>query len=184
MSQIRTIYIYPGAPDNFELACGLVADEFGFRLAAAPSEADVAIAPLLTRKLRKSERDAPLYGTLIFHPSILPYHRGPDAIKWAYRLKERVTGVTWFWAAAGYDTGDICEQEPVLLNLNERPGVAYKARFLPAGIRALRRALQGVAAGKPRRIAQIEADSTYEPAVRRATLAWAYGEEAQRAGKA
>ena len=58
----------------------------------------VAVAPLLTQKLTLEEIGAPLLGTLIFHPSPLPYGRGASAIRWAYRRQEPVTAATWFWA--------------------------------------------------------------------------------------
>jgi methionyl-tRNA formyltransferase len=45
--------------------------------------ADVAIAPLLTTKISEEEINEPLFGTLIFHPSPLPYGRGARAIRWA-----------------------------------------------------------------------------------------------------
>ncbi|MDR2885617.1 MAG: formyl transferase, partial [Rikenellaceae bacterium] len=71
---------------------------------------DLAIAPLLTRIIPTGELDEPVHGTLVFHPSPLPYGRGASAIKWAYRRSEPVTAATWFWADNGIDTGDICEQ--------------------------------------------------------------------------
>nr|DAP19226.1 MAG TPA: hypothetical protein [Caudoviricetes sp.] len=43
--------------------------------------ADLAIAPLLTVKLSNEELNAPLLGTLVFHPSPLPYGRGASAIR-------------------------------------------------------------------------------------------------------
>ena len=73
----------------------------------------MAIAPLLTRKLGSEELSAPLAGTLIFHPSPLPYGRGASSIRWAYRRHEPITAATWFWANDELDGGDICEQEIV-----------------------------------------------------------------------
>ena len=105
---------------------------------------------------------APLQGTLIFHPSILPYHRGPDAIRWAVLSGERVSGVTWFWCDDGLDTGPICEQEPVLLMPGESPGRAYHTRFVPAGVRAFKRAVDGCLNGYPRRVKQEAGLGTYE----------------------
>lgn len=74
---------------------------------------DLAIAPLLTVKVSDEELKEANWGTLIFHPSPLPYGRGASSIKWAYKRGEPITAATWFWADSGYDTGDICEQEIV-----------------------------------------------------------------------
>ena len=48
---------------------------------------DVAIAPLLTEKIDARELSEPELGTLIFHPSPLPYGRGASSIRWAYRRR-------------------------------------------------------------------------------------------------
>jgi methionyl-tRNA formyltransferase len=116
----------------------------------------------LTRKLALEELRMPRLGVLVFHPSILPYRRGPDAIRWATQSGDRVSGVTWFWADEGLDTGPICEQEPVVLAPGESPGRAYHTRFQPAGLTALARALDGILAGRPRRIPQEEPLASYE----------------------
>lgn len=57
---------------------------------------DVAIAPLLIEKVSNEELAEPNLGTLIFHPSPLPYGRGASSIRWAYRRQEPITAATWF----------------------------------------------------------------------------------------
>lgn len=154
-------YIYDGAGE-FGDRCIDVCEATGLARVTAPEEATFAVAPKLTKVLSRHDWSAPLLGTLIFHPSILPYHRGPDAIRWAVLSGERVSGVTWFWCDEGLDTGPICEQEPVLLNLSESPGRAYHTRFVPAGVRAFERAVKGVLIGDPRRVKQEAGLGTYE----------------------
>ena len=139
-----------------------VCEATGMARVTAPEEVTVAIAPKLTKFLSRHEWSAPLLGTLIFHPSILPYHRGPDAIRWAVLRGERVSGVTWFWADDGLDTGPICAQAPVLLKPGESPGRAYHTRFVPAGVTALAAALLAIRDGHPVRVAQDDSLSTYE----------------------
>lgn len=48
-----------------------------------PFFVDTAIAPLLTKKVSNEELAKPNLGTLIFHPSPLPYGRGASSIRWA-----------------------------------------------------------------------------------------------------
>ena len=100
---------------------------------------DLAIAPLLTQKISEEELKEPLHGTLIFHPSPLPYGRGSASIKWAYSRKEPITAATWFWADNGYDTGDICEQEIIRIDYDLRPREFYERDILPAMLRTLER---------------------------------------------
>ncbi len=111
--------------------------------ASLPTLADFAFAPHLTRRLSRAEYEAPVHGTLIFHPSFLPLHRGPDAVRWAVLGGERLSGATWFFASEEMDAGDVCEQEAVLLKPGESPGRAYHTRFVPAGLAAFERAVEG-----------------------------------------
>ena len=124
---------------------------------------DLAIAPLLTEKLSFSEISAPLYGTLIFHPSPLPHGRGASSIKWAYKRKEPMTAATWFWANDGkIDSGDICEMEIIKIDYALQPREFYGIHVLPALERTLERALVAIAGGYIRRVPQIEAYSSFD----------------------
>ncbi len=132
------------------------------KIADRLEDADLAIAPMLNQKLKPDEFNKPRLGTLIFHPSLLPRHRGPDSIKWAYRLKETYTGVTWFWCSDGYDEGDICEQDIVALNLNIRPREFYQTEIIPALIRTLERSIENLKRDHIRRVPQNHSAATYE----------------------
>lgn len=134
----------------------------GHTLANEPHVADVAIAPLLTERVPTELLNAPRLGTLIFHPSPLPYGRGASAIKWAYKRGEPITAATWFWATDGLDEGDICEQEIVRIDHNLRPRDFYTRHILPAMLRTLDRALNDLDSGRKRSIPQIEAYATYD----------------------
>jgi methionyl-tRNA formyltransferase len=147
---------------QFGSACKGLATELGFERVQDAGSSDVALAPMLLRRLHEWEYKAPRFGTLVFHPSALPYRRGLDSIKHAIAAGERVSASTWFWCDVGWDTGDVCEQEVVVLLPGERPRDAYEKRFVPAGLAALRRALLGVAAGRPRRVPQDPALVTYD----------------------
>jgi methionyl-tRNA formyltransferase len=154
-------YLHDGG-GAFGEQCAAICEAAGFVRTADPTEACFGLAPLLKRVLSHYEWSAPTLGTLIFHPSILPYHRGPDAIRWAYQLGEHVSGVTWFWCDFGLDAGPVCEQEPVVMKIGESPGRAYHTRFVPAGLRALERAVAGIRAGNPRSVPQDLSLGSYE----------------------
>lgn len=123
---------------------------------------DLAIAPLLTEKVTDAELKGPEIGTLIFHPSPLPYGRGASSIKWAYKRHEPITAATWFWADNGYDTGDICEQEIIRIDYNQRPRDFYYSDIIPAMLRTLERCLNDLERGIKRRVPQQEKYSTYD----------------------
>lgn len=123
---------------------------------------DLAIAPLLTEKIDARELSEPELGTLIFHPSPLPYGRGASSIRWAYRRREPITAATWFWADNGLDTGDICEQEIVKIDYDLRPREFYELDIIPAMRSTLERCLNGLQMGIKRRIPQVEKYATFD----------------------
>ena len=122
----------------------------------------LAVAPLLTEKIPEVELGEPLIGTLIFHPSPLPYGRGASSIKWAYRRHEPITAATWFWADNGFDTGDICEQEIIKIEYDLRPRDFYEQHVIPAMTRTLKRCLNNISNGFQRRVPQIEQYATFD----------------------
>lgn len=123
---------------------------------------DVAIAPLLTEKVGDEELAEPRLGTLIFHPSPLPYGRGASAIKWAYKRREPITAATWFWADSGFDTGDICEQEIVRIDYDLRPREFYEQEIIPAMRRTLERCLNNLRMGIQCRVPQVEKYASFD----------------------
>lgn len=122
----------------------------------------LAVAPLLTEKLSDEDLSVPLFGTLIFHPSPLPYGRGAASIKWAYKRNEPITAATWFWADSGFDTGDICEQEIVKIDYDLRPRDFYEQHIIPAMLRTLERCLNAISNGYQRRVPQVEQYATFD----------------------
>ena len=52
-------------------------------------------------------------GVLCFHPSMLPRHRGGDAVYWTFKMGDTESGITWFWVDEGIDTGPTILQRPV-----------------------------------------------------------------------
>jgi formyltetrahydrofolate dehydrogenase len=124
---------------------------------------DLAIAPLATKKIPLHELNEPLLGTLIFHPSPLPYGRGASSIRWAYRRKEPITGASWFWANGDLDAGDICESEIIKIDYALSPREMYNRHVLPALLRTLKRSLINIEKGFIRRVPQVHDYSTYDP---------------------
>lgn len=146
----------------YTAACEVVVDLGHIVCEPHDTGAHLAIAPLLTLKISNEEINRPMLGTLIFHPSPLPWGRGASSIKWAYKRAEPITGATWFWANERYDAGDICEQEIVTINYVQTPRAFYEAHIIPAMVRTLRRALVAIEWGYIRRIPQVEEYSSYD----------------------
>jgi methionyl-tRNA formyltransferase len=157
---IIKIYSEQNAPAC--LAAKVIVAGLGHIVTENADGADLAIAPLLTQILPAQILNKPRYGTLIFHPSPLPYGRGAIAIRYAYKRNEPITAATWFFANEGIDAGDICEQEIVKIDYNLRPREFYEKDIIPAMARTLERALIDLSKGIVRRIPQIERYATYD----------------------
>ncbi len=58
----------------------------------------------------------PRYGSINYHPSLLPRHRGANPVAWTIRMGDRDYGVTWHRMEPGFDSGPILAQRatPVL----------------------------------------------------------------------
>ena len=156
------IFVYGHSEEEITRAVLDLLEERGTAVVAAAAAADISLAPLLQRKLSPDELAAPRLGVLVFHPSLLPRHRGPDAIKRALASGAAYTGATWFWADARYDAGAVCEQEVLEIMPGERPRAFYERAAVPSALRMLSWILDDLRLGYVRRRPQREEAATYE----------------------
>ena len=104
----------------------------------------------------------PTRGTIQYHPSLLPRHRGPSSINWPIIMGETRTGLTIFWPNQGLDTGPILLQKEVEILDSDTLGSLYFDRLYPQGVAALLEAVGLVRAGTAPKIVQDESQATYE----------------------
>src|SRR5439155_9928982 len=78
--------------------------------------------------------DLPKFGTIQYHPSLLPRHRGRSAINWAIIQGDKTTGVSIFWPDAGLDTGPILLQREVEVGADDTVGSLYYDKLYKLGI--------------------------------------------------
>jgi len=116
----------------------------------------------------------PTHGTIQYHPSLLPRHRGRSSINWPIIMGETETGLSVFWPDAGLDTGDVLLQKSTPITTADTLGSVYFDRLFPMGVEAVLEAVDLVAAGTAPRIPQDESQATYEaPCERRnARIDW------------
>lgn len=62
-----------------------------------PAGVDVILAAHAHVFITSAARQATRYGALGYHPSLLPRHRGRDAIRWALHMGDKVTGGSVYW---------------------------------------------------------------------------------------
>jgi len=104
----------------------------------------------------------PRLGTIQYHPSLLPKHRGGTAINWPIINGETKTGITIFWPDAGIDTGPVLLQREAEISPDDTVGSLYYNKLFPLGIQALMDAIELIYKGKAPRIPQDESQATYE----------------------
>jgi len=124
---------------------------------------ELAILAFVTDIIPEKLLTASSLGTICYHPSILPRHRGASAINWALIQGDTRTGLTIFWVDKGIDTGPILLQKEVEIGPEETTGSVYFNKLFPMGVDAMVEAVELIKKGKAARIPQDDSKATYEP---------------------
>jgi len=123
---------------------------------------DLGVMAFVSDLIPPAVLDLPAHGTIQYHPSLLPRHRGRSAINWAIIQGDATTGVTIFWPDAGIDTGPVLLQRAVAIGPDDTVGSLYYDKLYGLGIDMLLESVRLVADGKAPRLAQDESQATYE----------------------
>ncbi|MBT6305653.1 formyltransferase family protein [Rhodospirillaceae bacterium] len=124
--------------------------------------ADFMILAYVTIFVPEQARNIPTLGTVCFHPSLLPLHRGPSSINWPIIWGAKKTGLTIFWPDDGLDEGDILLQQEIEITENDTLGSVYFNKIFPSGIESILRAIELVRRGEAPRKPQNDSLATYE----------------------
>jgi methionyl-tRNA formyltransferase len=118
--------------------------------------------------------DFPSLGTIQYHPSLLPRHRGASAINWAVINGETKTGLTIFWPDEGLDTGPILLQREVEIGPDDTMGAVYFNKLFPLGVQSMLEAVALVKQGNAPKTRQDMNQGEYEPVCRSMIIDWMY----------
>ncbi len=124
---------------------------------------DLVILAFVTDIIPNSLIEIPSIGTICYHPSLLPKHRGASAINWAIIQGDTRTGLTILWVDKGIDTGAILLQKEIDIAPHDTTGSLYFNKLFPMGIDAIAEAVELIKTGKAPKIPQDESLATYEP---------------------
>ena len=136
---------------------------------------DIGVMAYVTQFVPQSFVKIPKHGTIQFHPSLLPAHRGPSSINWPIMLGKRETGLTIFRPSDGLDEGPILLQKKIVIGPDDTLGSVYFDRIFPQGVAALIEAAELVVAGRAEERVQDETQASYEGWVREAESRIAWG---------
>jgi methionyl-tRNA formyltransferase len=129
-------------------------------------ETDVGVVAAYGRILPPWMLEAPRYGFINVHSSLLPEYRGAAPINWAIARGERETGVTIMQMDAGLDTGPILLQRATPIGPDET-APQLTARLAELGAELLSEALERMARGELVATPQNEAEASYAPLLKR-----------------
>jgi len=108
------------------------------------------------------------YGGIGYHPSLLPVHRGRDAVRWAIRMRERITGGSVYRLSNRMDGGNILTQEHVFIRPDDTPESLWRRELSPLGVRLLTSVVSLMASsGFINGSEQDEEIATWEPSIDR-----------------
>ncbi len=109
-------------------------------------------------------------GGVGYHPSLLPRHRGRDAVRWAVKMGDPVTGGTVYWLDKNVDAGPVAKQAWCWIRPGDTAGELYRRDLRPLGVRLLAETLADLDAGRIVSVEQDETLATWEPSWEREPL--------------
>ena len=132
-----------------------------------PEGTEVILVAQTATFVPRNVRIRAAHGALGYHPSLLPRHRGIDAMHWAIHMREPVTGGTVFWMDDNLDTGDIAAQQWCHIRPEDTPKTLWERDLEPMGVRLFAEVLRAMEQGQTVRIPQDPVLATWEPGVRK-----------------
>ncbi len=125
-------------------------------------DADLCVMAYVLLFVPQPVIDTPKFGTIQYHPSLLPMHRGPSSINWPIAMGAKRTGLTIFWPDEGLDEGPILLQKECDIGPDETIGDVYFKKLFPMGVDAMVEAVDMVRDGKAPKVKQDLAQGSYE----------------------
>ena len=123
---------------------------------------DLGVMAYVTLFVPEEALNIPTLGTIQYHPSLLPLHKGPSSINWPIIFGETKTGLSIFWPDNGLDTGPILLQKEVDIGPDDTLGSVYFNHLFPLGVDAMIESVDLVRDGKAPKVAQDPDAGTYE----------------------
>jgi methionyl-tRNA formyltransferase len=130
------------------------------------AKADIGVMAYVTQFAPQDFVTIPKFGTIQFHPSLLPVHRGASSMSWSIILGRTETGFSIFRPNDGLDEGPVILTRAVPIEPEDTLGSLYFGKVFPMGVAGLLETADMVVAGKAPAIAQYEPNAGYEGIIR------------------
>ena len=127
---------------------------------------DIMITCAFGQILSKEILDIPKYGVINIHASLLPKYRGASPIHFAVLNGEAKTGITIMRTNEGVDTGDIIEQEEIIIGEKETCGELFE-RLSVLGAECLIKTLPSIFDNSAKYKVQDEKQATFTKIIKK-----------------
>ncbi len=125
-------------------------------------DADLMVMAFVTIFVPEEARDIPRMGSICFHPSLLPLHRGPSAVNWPIIFGSTKSGFSWFYPTDGLDEGDVLMQWECDIGPHDTVIDLYFKKIYPVAIDSVLEVCDLFRSSDPPRMVQDESKATYE----------------------
>jgi methionyl-tRNA formyltransferase len=127
---------------------------------------DLIVTAAFGQILPKELLDAPKFGCINVHASLLPELRGGAPIHYSLIQGKEVTGITIMYMAEKLDAGDILTKVEVPIDERDTVGTLHE-KLSEAGAKLLSNTLPKLLNGEITAIPQIDSDATFAPNIKR-----------------
>ena len=128
----------------------------------AAYDADLMVMAFVNVFVPEAARDIPKQGSICFHPSLLPLHRGPSAVNWPIIMGSTQSGYSWFYPTDGLDEGDVLLQWECPIEPDDTVINRYFKKIYPSAVDSVLEVCDLFRSGNPPHIEQDESQATYE----------------------
>ncbi|NND90190.1 MAG: methionyl-tRNA formyltransferase [Granulosicoccus sp.] len=128
----------------------------------AAYQSDLMIMAFVNVFVPESARDLPAQGSICFHPSLLPLHRGPSAVNWPIIMGSEKSGYSWFYPTDGLDEGEILLQWDCPIGPDDTVIDLYFKKIYPSAVDSVLQVCDLYRSGSPPRMEQDESLASYE----------------------
>ncbi len=131
------------------------------------ADVDIGVMAYVTQFAPQDFCNIPKFGTIQFHPSLLPLHRGASSMSWAIICGLYRNRLQHFPRPTdGLDEGPVILTRAVRIEPEDTLGSLYFGKIFPMGVAGLVEVAELVVAGKASALAQYEPDAGYEGIIR------------------